>query len=162
MSSYADFSMVQGRLSNMALGPSSTPSSVQVQQFIDGRSAEIDSRLASLGYQTPITAPAELVADLAQLNAMAAAADVWSSVFVAAPGVKPQDNAAALLKEYEARLAEIMSGTSVPVGLGYTQSNRTPRSYFVDNNAIGSGLDIQDVFGNQVCADPVVRMGKIY
>jgi hypothetical protein len=54
------------------------------------------------------------------------------------------------------------AGIGIPVGLGYTEQDRSPRSYFTDNGAIGSGLDAVDVFGDRVCADPPLRIGKVY
>jgi hypothetical protein len=162
MTSYATEAMVQGLVPLIVIGPLTVPSQTQVQQYIDSRSAEIDATLASLGFQTPITAPPEVVADLAQLNAEAAAGDVWLSTFISAPGVNGQANGQALLKSYEDRLTGMRTGVGIPVGLGYAETNRTPRSFFTDTQSIGQDMDAFDAWGDEVRSDPVVTMGKLY
>lgn len=162
MTSYASLQQVQGLVPLVPIGPSTTPSQAQVQQYIDSRSAEIDATLASLGFETPITAPPEVVADLAQLNAEAAAGDIWLSTFVAAPGVNGQANGQALLKSYEDRLTGMRMGVGIPVGLGYTETNRTPRSYATDMNSIGMDMNAVDPWGDRVMSNPVVTMSKVY
>jgi hypothetical protein len=161
MTSYGTVAQVQDLVPLVTIGVSTVPDSVQVQSYLDNRSAEIDGVLAALGFQTPIPA-GTFATDLGQLNAIAAAGDVWLAAFIAAPGINAVANGEARLKEYQTRLGEMRQGIGVPVGQAYAEADRAPRSYFVDTASIGQLLDAVDAWGDRVRSNPALRRGRVY
>lgn len=160
--SYGTVAQVQELVPLITIGSSTVPNTTQVQSYLDNRAAEIDSALASLGFAVPIASGTTFYADLAQLNAEGASGDVWLAAFVAAPGVNATANGQARLQSFEQRLTLLRQGVGVPVGQAYAETDRAPRSYFVDTNSIGQDVTAFDAWGDTVRSEPRLPMSRVY
>lgn len=96
----------------------STPTIVQVEGYIDGVAAEIDSILQGRGYTTPVTAgtsSAEFVAFLLALNARGAAALAEQAMFPESRGLMAAPSGPNLWKQYQDGLKYLKEG-QLPTG----------------------------------------------
>lgn len=90
---YAALTDVQAVNPTRTYSGSTTPTSAQVEAFIDDIAAEMDVILAGRGLTTPITTPADLLAHLVHVNAVGAAARAEFAMFPEAdesPAGSPQ------------------------------------------------------------------------
>lgn len=149
---------------NAAFSVSTAPTIVQVQQFIDGISAEIDMHLGSAGYSIPATTPASFVTWLDQANQYGAIAMVLKAEF---PETQGGTNGNPIIpawsfweKRYQDALTDI--DKRVIVVPGASMGNITlPSTYLTDNptnpgpdgsdgfTGVGYGDQDQPVFGMQ-------------
>jgi len=161
--SYANVANVQAMLPLISIASNTVPTTSDVQQFIDQRSAEIDAALGSIGLSVPLTTPSEAVTYLTQLNTQGAAADVWRSAWISSPGIDPQKNADDLLAAFEKALDGFRTGTNLPSGVAIASTVRAPRSFFTDNYAIGpDSNDTQDAWGDAIHSNPTLRRDRVY
>lgn len=126
--SYSSVPQVQSYVPLIPITDSGKPSTTDVLTFLEDRANAIDSALASRGYVVPVTEPTWLLADLARLNAMGAAGDVWLAAFVMAPGVNATANGQALTKAFNDRITELQAGVGVPVMTAYQEVDQAVRS----------------------------------
>lgn len=89
---------------------SSTPTSTQLETFIDFIGAQIDVILMSLGYSGTVTAPAEFVTVLKFLNALGAGALAEHAMFPETTEKGSTPHAAVLQTQYEKGLARLKAG----------------------------------------------------
>lgn len=111
-----------GRI-NLTLSPTSTPSTNDVNQFLTDRSNQIDAALKSRGIAVPIT-DSVFAAELVSLNAKGAAADLLNAAFP----MNQNTVAAALLREFSARINQYYQGLGVPTGIAVAEPDLAPAS----------------------------------
>lgn len=158
---YATTSDVQRHMPSVVgtLGASSTPTSTEVEAFLDATYGELNSALASKGYTVPVTTPNYWLEDLTALNAIGAAAYALAVAFPQEAGPGQVAEAPVLMGIWERRLALIRAGKGIPNDAPRSANLTAPRSYFVTAGAIGSD-DAEDDFGDSVDANPRFRSAK--
>lgn len=131
------------RLAKTTTG-SSFPSTSDLATFIADTAGIIDAAVKSRGLTTPVTAPAEFVAELGSLNAKAAAAQMMIAAYITNDS-NDRGNGEILWKQFTDRIAQIYKGVGVPVAVSVAEADLAPRSFFTDYSAVGSGGDGQIV-----------------
>jgi len=151
---YATIEKVQELVAQLTLGSDSVPTIDQAASIMEDTASEINVRLSSAGYATPITTPVELTGWLSLLNAYGTAAAVLKSAFPDAVG--PNDTPAYAFWEerYQAGLTAIGDGTISPVTPTSDASLVLPSTYFTRNP------DMEEDTGR--IAEPLFKMGKSF
>lgn len=134
-----------------------SPSLSDLNTFINDRSEQIDAALKARGLSTPITAPAEFVAELAALNARAAAADMMVASYLTNDG-NDRGTGAIWLKDFTDRLNQIRQGIGVPVTVAAAEQDLAVHSLWTDSGATTS--DGVNQFGERVPARPIFSIGR--
>lgn len=157
---YAAVPDVQDYLSTFTITVASTPSTAQVTQMIANCANEIDSALLSGGYAVPITSPAVFLAELVQLNALGTAAWVAWQAFPATTGPDGSPLAAAMSKQYQARLQQLRLGVGVPVGLPRQELQKSPMGFLDSSGAWGNNFAAEDDFGHLIRSEPAFSRNR--
>ena len=108
----------------------STPSLVQLAEYISQIAGEIDTVLEGRGLTVPVTSPDQFVVFLKQLNVLGAGAMAERAMFPEAQGMMGGTSAAALhWKQYQDGLKFLKEG-NLPTG---TSAEALPFSFFEQN-----------------------------
>lgn len=142
-----------GRLAKTTTA-TSVPSTADLATFITDRANAIDAALAGRGLSTPVTAPAEFLAELAGLNARGAAGDMMQAAFITNDS-NDRGAGALYLKEFTDRVNQLRSGIGVPVGLTTAEADLAPRYGATDPQA-----DMDTVWQQNVQITPIFRLGR--
>jgi len=108
--SYCTTTDIQGLNPTRTYSTTSTPTLIQIQEFIDRIAAEIDVTLQGRGLATPVTTPAELVTFLKQLNSLGAGAMTEQAMFPETRGQMSAPAAQVLWKQYRDGLTYLQNG----------------------------------------------------
>jgi len=115
--SYCTMTDVQGFNPKRTYSATSTPTIIQVTEFISKIAGEIDTVLQGRGLTTPVAVPAAFVEFLEQLNAVGAAALAERAMFPESQGLMGGVAAGALhWKQYQDGLKFLREG-SLPTGV---------------------------------------------
>lgn len=111
---YCTITHVQGHNPKRTYSATSTPTTTQVQEFIDRIANEIDVVLGGRGFTVPVTSPTELANFLIQVNAYGAAALAEDAMFpeTTVPGATP--HSVSLWSKYQAAL-KYLGEANLPV-----------------------------------------------
>lgn len=134
---------------------STKPTSTEVTTFITTVSDEIDSVLKARGVSVPVTAPAEFLSHLEQVNANGAAAYAEFAMFPEAagtPGGSPQGDR--LWKIYQGQLKSLRED-QLPIDLAVTGAQ--PRSFWTEREATDT-----EPSRNYSWLEPKLPMNKEY
>lgn len=127
--SYCDIGDVRALNPKRSYDMKSTPTSVQVEDYITKIGNEIDSALSARGLAVPVTAPSQFVGSLGQLNACGAAALAEMAMFPEAGGPGATSHGSELWRIYKDGIARLERG-ELPVSL---EKGGGPTSYFEQN-----------------------------
>lgn len=137
---YADVPAVRGRAGGVSRqwSGNARPSDTDLQRFLDQATAEIDAKIASLGYIVPVTDPTAAGA-LESLTVAGALVKALPATFASEQATA---NVSSLLErvtaEWENGLTAIMEGKhGVIVYLGSLSTSPLPTSLFVDEPFYG-------------------------
>ncbi len=109
--SYCTITEVRGVNAKRTYDTTTTPTQVQVEEFIERIAAEIDVVMGGRGLTVPVTTPAALVTFLEQLNALGAAAMAEQAMFPESKGQMSVPAGAVLWKRYQDGLAWLKEGS---------------------------------------------------
>lgn len=155
---YATSSQAQKHIP-FTVGASTRPTSTQLSEFLDLVSAEIDTALGARGYTVPVTAPASFLDYLEHLNALGAAAYALLVAFPQESGPGSVAEGPSLMRQYEAKLAKLEAGIGVPRSVAKDENTTAPRSFFLDEGAIGEDVDVEDDWGERIDSRPLFSIG---
>lgn len=107
---YCTITEVEALNAKRTYSASTTPTSTQVETYIDLIAAEIDIVLSRKGYSVPVTTPDAFVNALKLVNAVGAAAMAEQAMFPEAVEKGMTPHSAVLQKKYDELLAKIEAG----------------------------------------------------
>ncbi len=159
MATYSSLADLKARAPILVIDAESTPTEQQAGIYISQCNEEINSALASQGVSVPVAVPDTFKRDLRQLEATGAAALALLARFPQEAGPGSLAQGPLLWRTYRDRLKEFRKGVGIPVGVS-SGTERSPRGFLTDENAVGAEPLAVDAWGQDIQADPLFTIDK--
>lgn len=117
MAAYSTSARVEKLMTKAQVGAGRPLDTVDINEFLEDVSAEIDTAFASRGFSVPITAPDYLLRWVEKVAIEGAAATALKALYQSASGPNSEGAWAVYERRYQKSLDEIRSGRFVPAEL---------------------------------------------
>ena len=132
--SYCTLADVKGINSKRTYSATTTPTTAQIEDYIDQIAAEMDTVLEGRGLTVPVTTPAAFLKFLVHLNALGASSMAEKAMFPETQGLVSTSSAAVLWKQYREGLDYLAAGNLSSEVIG--DATALPFSFFEQNKDV--------------------------